>query len=513
MRMPLRTLRAQLALLIVAALALAQAISLWLFVDERSLAVRAALGFDVAGRAANVARLIDEAPPELRPAIRRAATSPLVRFSLDDAPAVTHSDHDDGGRTERRIRGMLGDRQDREIRVELHRNEGPTMAMPDADMWPGMSEMHQEMMRTPMMRTHMRRMQMSGVEMTLSIALKDGRWLNVATPFARPPLQWPVLSTLSFGLSAAIILIAAFWYLAARLTGPLSRLARAAEAFGRGEEGAPLPEAGPEELRSLTRAFNRMQARLSRFVADRTRILAAVSHDLRSPLTALRVRAEMVDDDETREALVESVAEMQQMAEATLDFAKGLSGSEAPETVDLAALLAGLAAEEEDAVDLAPGPRIDLRLRPVAVRRALRNLIGNAIRYGRRAHVSWHVEDCEAVIEIRDEGPGIPDSDLERVFDPFYRLETSRSLETGGHGLGLPIARTIIRAHGGEIVLSNPPQGGLVARVTLPLDGCEQAQNSMTSDQEETSHETPDDTGDGGRMAGQRTGPSGKRMA
>ncbi len=455
----LRSLRVQLILLIVGALVVAQAVSLWLFVDERTLAIRATLGFETAGRAANVARLIEEAPPGLHASILRAADSPLVRFSLDATPGVTHENHDDNGRIERFIRGLLaGDGAGRrEIRVELHEIEGGIL--PLAHLSPAMAEMHRAMMHDNLRAT----------VMNLSIRLADGRWLNVGTRLQRPPMQWPVLSVLTFGTTAALVLMVALWFVITRLTGPLRRLARSADRFGRGEDVAPLPETGPDEVRELTRAFNRMQERLRRFVADRTRILAAMSHDLRSPLTALRVRAEMVEDDETREALIESVGEMQRMAEATLDFAQGISGAETPETVRLADLVADTGAEAGGPVRVEGGPDLALRVRPVAFRRALRNLIGNAVRYGREAVVSWRRTGGGIVIDIRDRGPGIPEAERERVFDPFYRLETSRSLETGGHGLGLSIARSIVRAHGGEITLCDHPEGGLVARVTLPL--------------------------------------------
>ncbi len=458
-RNPFGSLRAQLTLLAVAALVVAQAISLWLFVDERNLAIRAALGFEAAGRAASVVRLIEEAPAELHPAILRAADSPLVRFSLDAAPAVAHGQHDDGGWVEHRIRRLLDDPAPppREIRVELHEIESRIVPMPHLS--PRMAEMHRVMMNGAL----------RAVEMRLSIALRDGRWLNVGTRFERPPLQWPILSVLTFGTTAAVVLIAALWYLVARLTGPLDRLARAAERLGRGEQVGPLPEDGPEELRNLTRAFNWMQARLTRFVADRTRIFAALGHDLRSPLTALRVRAELVDDEDTREALIETVEEMQQMAEATLEFAKGLSGGEASQEIELSTLLADLAEEAGGAAELVPGSAVLLHVRPIAIRRALRNVLSNALRYGDQARISWTRTGDEVLIEIRDRGPGIPEGELERVFDPFYRLETSRSLETGGHGLGLSIARSILRAHGGEIELHNDPAGGLVARLRLPV--------------------------------------------
>ena len=157
------------------------------------------------------------------------------------------------------------------------------------------------------------------------------------------------------------------------------------------------------------------------------------------------------------------------MADATLDFAKGVSGAETPESIRLDDLVADMEAEVGGPVRVEGGPDIMLRARPMALRRALRNLVGNAVRYGKEATVAWRVEGEGAVLEIRDRGPGIPEAEREKVFEPFYRLETSRSLETGGHGLGLSIARSIIRAHGGEITLFDHPEGGLVAQVTLPL--------------------------------------------
>ena len=455
------TLRGQLVVVIIATFVVAQGVSLWFFVDERSLAVRAALGLEAADRAANIVRLIEEAPADLRPAILRAANSPLVRFSLGPAPAVDHPGHDDGGRTARRIRTLLGEDDARDIRVELHRVEkamAPMPGMPEEAMG-----MHGEMMRGAA----------APVEMQISVAVAGGQWLNVATRFHSPPLQWPWISIAIFGLTAVLI-VGFVWLALNRLTGPLRRLARAAERLGRGEPVPELPEQGPEELRSLTAAFNDMQDRLTRFVAERTRLLAALGHDLRSPLTAMRLRAEMVEDDETRERLAAIIEEMQQMVEATLSFARGMATSEPPETVDLVRFVGDLAREAREAggeVVMAGGggPPLPVRLRPNAMRRALRNVIENAIRYGKRAGISLSRGEGVARIVIRDEGPGIPPEELERVFDPFVRLEESRSLETGGTGLGLSIARTIIHAHGGEIRLRNRKEGGLEAEITLPL--------------------------------------------
>ena len=453
----LRSLRVQLVLLIIIALGVAQFVSLWLFADERSLAIRAALGFEAAGRAANVARLIEEAPADLRPSIIRAANSPLVRFDLGTKPLVQHSDHSDGGLVETRVRALLNDSYSRDIRVELHQIQGAILPLPNLSH--EMTEMHLAMMRG----------ELSAIEMNLSISIAGGQWLNVSTRFERPPIQWPLYSMLTFGLTAMALLVAVSWFVMTGLLGPLRRLARASERLGRGEDIDALPERGPQEVRELTAGFNRMQDRLTRFVADRTRVLAALGHDLRSPLTAMRVHSDMVEEDETRESLVATVEEMQSMVEATLTFAKGLSGNEPMQDVDLQSFLEALRGDMVVPFVLSDGPEVTVRLRPNAIRRALRNVIENAVRYGGSATLGWISAEGEIEISVIDRGPGIPTAELERVFDPFFRLEESRSMETGGHGLGLSIARSILRAQGGEISLANHLDGGLIATIRLPV--------------------------------------------
>ena len=198
--------------------------------------------------------------------------------------------------------------------------------------------------------------------------------------------------------------------------------------------------------------------------------MAALGHDLRSPLTALRVRAELVDDDETKNAMISSIEEMQEMVETTLAFARGMAVSEPSESVELGSFLIQLKHDmlnsfvfnDEDA-------DVTLRVRPNALRRALRNVIENAIRYGGSADVSISRGQDMVSIEICDDGPGIPEEEIEEVFEPFFRLERSRSRETGGTGLGLSIARTLLRASGGDISLSNKPEGGVRARISLPI--------------------------------------------
>lgn len=229
--------------------------------------------------------------------------------------------------------------------------------------------------------------------------------------------------------------------------------------------------AGPSEVRETTQAFNRMKDRLTRFVNESTHMLAALSHDLRSALTAMRLRIEMLDETDDSIRLRALVAEMQSMVEATLEFAQGVARAQPAAEVDLAALLADLVGDVGgDKASLSPSPPLPVTIRANALNRALRNLIDNAVRYGGVAQVDLRRDANAAGITIADNGPGLPDDQLESVFEPFVRLEASRSRDTGGVGLGLAIARTIIQAHDGTVKLRNRREGGLEAVVTLPMD-------------------------------------------
>lgn len=454
------SLRGQLLLLMLLTLAIGQGLSAWLLADEREMALQAALGQEAASRAANVVNLMVEAPQDLRPAIVRAANSRLVRFSLDVTPTVDHRGRDHSGWAVAQIASQIRQNPQPEVRVELRRTS-ETM-QPMAGMPSEMAQMHAAMRDVPV----------SSVEMTISVAMTDGTWLNVVTLFHDPPYQINWTAFAAFGISAALI-VTTLWFALGKFTGPLARLAQATERFGRGENVEEIEPSGPNELQSLTVAFNHMHTRIRRFVDDRTRLLAALSHDLRSPLTALRVRADMIDDDKTRERIIGSTEEMQGMVDSTLAFAQGVSGIEEPETVDVGNFLSDLVAEIKittPSVALAPFASVmKARVRPTSMRRAFRNIIENAVRYGEHAEIGIAESDGAVVITVDDNGPGIPEAELDRVFDPFVRLETSRSRDTGGTGLGLSIARTIVQSHGGDISLRNREGGGLRATISLPV--------------------------------------------
>ena len=451
-----QSLGGQLLVMLLLALAITQGLGLLLLTDERNRAVRAALGLEAAGRAANVVLLLDSAPADLRTSILRAADSPLVRFEVGPDPQAQH-DSTEADQVLRQIRQILGE-PEREVRADVHALSVVSLPTPDG-IPVAMRAMHEAMMAG---RT-------DPVELTLSIRLAGGDWLNVRTMFHRPGPQLSPQALLPLLMMAVAVALVA-WWTAQRVVGPMRALALGADRLGRGLDADPLPMTGPFEVRETTQAFNRMKGRLTRFVNERTHMLAALSHDLRSPLTAMRLRIEMLDETEDSIRLKALVEEMQAMVAATLEFAGGVTRAEPATTVDLAAMLADLVGDVGgDRATLAGSRPLPATIRPQGLNRALRNLIDNAVRYGGVAKVTLKQEPGMAFITIADKGPGLPEDQLEAVFEPFVRLEGSRSRETGGVGLGLAIARTIIQAHGGTVMLRNLPAGGLEAVVGLPV--------------------------------------------
>ncbi|HMN44387.1 MAG TPA: HAMP domain-containing sensor histidine kinase [Povalibacter sp.] len=302
----------------------------------------------------------------------------------------------------------------------------------------------------------------------VTVRLPDGDEIVFRTlaPHPGPPLPKQIF--INLGLLTA--LLAVVLYLMTRsITRPLSDLAQAADAVGRGENQL-LPERGAKELRDATHAFNTMQERLRRYLDSRTRVVAAMSHDLRTPLTRLRLRAEALDDDEARSRFVADIDEMSRMVTGALNMFKGLNDEEPARQVIVDDVLAAIQQEfAELGVPFAIEGHSDAPIlgKEQSLKRCLSNLLNNAVKYGSNV-VARVSDDDELVITIQDEGPGIPAEELERVFEPFYRVEASRNRDTGGTGLGLSIARDIAQAHGGSIVLRNHPGGGLEAIVRLP---------------------------------------------
>jgi signal transduction histidine kinase len=303
----------------------------------------------------------------------------------------------------------------------------------------------------------------------VNITLQDGSNIALIIPMRGQIPPQPVWSALLL----FVVCIALLAWLVARIaTRPLRQLADAADNLDISRAGEPLPEQGSTEVRVATRAFNRMQKRIYEDVRERTGMLAAITHDLQTPLTRLRLRLEKLPDEALRNKLVGDMQAMQQMLHEGLELARSMDTSEAAQMLDLDSLLDSLcsdAVEAGQSVDYLEHTAVQLKAHPLALRRAFSNLLDNAVKYGQRAEVSLTREARQCHIRIRDFGPGIPPELLETVFTPFYRIEHSRSRESGGTGLGLSIARNIVLRHNGELTLTNHPAGGLQVHVVLPI--------------------------------------------
>jgi signal transduction histidine kinase len=301
--------------------------------------------------------------------------------------------------------------------------------------------------------------------------LPDGSVLTFRS--AHAPSLVPVAPWASLATAMAILVGVAAVVLMHRIAGPLRELTRATGRIGHGAV-VRVPEIGPDETRDIARALNAMQERIHRLVRERTQALAAVSHDLRTPMARLRLRLDHVEDEGERCAMASDLDDMRAMVDATLSYLRGDTDPEVRQTVNVASVLMGIADASADAGrDVAfKGPRRSLAaVRPVAFRRALENLVDNGVRYGARVRIGLEVEATALVLRVDDDGPGVPPDEVARAFEPFTRLEGSRNRNSGGTGLGLTIAKRAVEAEGGTLRLVNRPEGGLRAEIRLPRAG------------------------------------------
>ena len=495
-----RSLAGQLIAALMIALVLAQVISIMMFAFERKNITLTATRGQILDRTASVVRVLNQTDMALHDRFLNAAEGQGVRFDLADKtdlalPAKGSAEAGLAHRLERRA-GLA----DNSVRFSKLPAEPFLMAARErakaddtasADAPPaGRGMMNGRVMmngqgppddrnrlfrhrrnwddRTPPWRRF--RDPILAQDMKIAVPLDSGKWLIVKSEVPTPPAKWgrPFLISL---LVTALLIIAVVVLIVRKLTAPLRELESASRKLGRGETFAPLKEEGPTEIRGTISAFNAMQERLMRFVQDRTRMLAAVSHDLRTPITTLRLRTEFIDDDEMREKLQETLEEMQEMTDAVLAFAREDASKEETRDVNLAALLSSMAEDYQELgknVDFEGPDNLTFSCRQMSLKRALRNLTENALRYAGNALLKLEATPRHIEIKVCDNGPGIPAEKLEEVFAPFFRVEGSRNLETGGVGLGLSITRTIIRSHGGDVTLKNRKSGGLEATISLP---------------------------------------------
>lgn len=305
----------------------------------------------------------------------------------------------------------------------------------------------------------------------IDIELRGGGVLTAVTPVGREH-RLGYIEQAAIALFFLMVMGGLWAWLTWTVNAPLMRFAQAAERVGLDVHAAPFPEQGPAQLRRAIRAFNEMQVRLQRLLTDRTLMLGAISHDLRTPLTRLRLRVETDRVADERPKMLADIESMEAMLSSTLSFVRGVDDAEPSETVDLDLALqtvCDLLSDVGEEVDYEGPARCNYRCKPQALMRALTNLVTNATTYGGAAHVRLHRGTAGGfLIEIADNGPGIPDAEKAKVFEPFYRSAGTRHLDNGGMGLGLSIARSIILAHGGSIELRDADPRGLLVRVVLP---------------------------------------------
>lgn len=299
-----------------------------------------------------------------------------------------------------------------------------------------------------------------------SARMPDGRWINAAG-LVRPTENASIFALLFQTLLLFVAVMVPLALVARRIARPLVKLTERVQRVGLADEIAPMPTEGPDDVKQLIEAFNAMQARVSTLLGEKDVMLGAIGHDLKTPLAALRVRIESVDDDSERDKMAATIDEMVTILDDILTLARLGKSGEALQSVDIGALVESIVEEFPAASLHAPNSRVVASIRPVLLRRALRNLIGNAITYGKAARVSIAVTQGRVSIAIEDDGPGIDPALTESMFEPFTRAEKSRSRSTGGSGLGLTISRAIARAHGGDVVLENRSEGGLKASLSF----------------------------------------------
>jgi len=466
----------QTVLVLLIGLTASHLVSMAIYSSDRGEVLALSGGEETARRIASIARLVDQVPPEWRGRILEAVQSPTLKAGLGSESALPPAPQE--GRSSSLIgrflvREIFGT-DEGEVIVRL---EGP----PEGSA--AMPYLPQDMMASPgMMGPMQRHMHMgwfgprmiedwpSGSSLRASVRLRDGRWLNFGATIPEPPHLWSAPALLSLALMVVTVVVFSLWAVR-RLTGPIRTFAAAADRLGRDVQAPPLAESGPVEIRQAVKAFNGMQERLRRLVENRTRMLAAISHDLRTPITQLRLRAEFIEDAEEQAKTLTTLKEMEAMIASTLTFARDDATVEEPRTVDVAALVESLCDDLADAgkpVSFEPAEKIAVTCRPAALKRAVANLIENAVKYAAAARVAIVAEAKDVRVIVDDDGPGIPPEELENVFTPFYRVNKSRGGDIGGVGLGLSVVRAVVDAHGGHVRLENRDGGGLRAVLELP---------------------------------------------
>ena len=457
------TLFGRLVLILLGGLFAAQLLGAVILLHDRGLALYEASGLHAVQRIADIVRVLDTVGPDEGKAILPAVNTAFLRVSFTKAPSPQPASSEEEGLHAAHLRTVLqralGD--NRPLRITITEIERP----PPGPHKHGAIHPHgPPLEHMPIFGRFARR----GVSFFIQVQLRDGYWVSFEHRLSQEQFAWPLRLLLTLGILLVPVILLSL--LAVRwVTQPLTLLGNAALELGRDIHHAPLPEAGPAEVRHAAAAFNTMQTRLARYVKDRVQMLAAVSHDLRTPITRLRLRAETLEDTDLKAKVLRDLDDMETMVDAALEFMRDTNSAEAIQPLDISALLESIQADMEEMgkeVHLSGQTRRPFPARPSALKRCFTNLLENAVKYGERAMVTIEDEPQWLRITVADSGPGIPEQDLAQVFEPFVRLDSARG--GSGSGLGLSIARNIAHAHGGDLKLRNREEGGLEAVLTLP---------------------------------------------
>jgi signal transduction histidine kinase len=450
-----RSLSAQTLAVLVLILALSHAVAIGIYALDRRTAAFEIEAYDFADRVVGMVDLLQHLPPAWREDVVRESDGRTFHVTLDAAPDAPGDNLYEAmsAAVADRIRAQLPGMPADAIRVSLTALPFvPRDDAPPTDLVPDGSS------RTPLF-AH------------ISVALGEAGWLNFVGDLPSAKSFW-LAPTAAYIVSIAVGMGAVAIWLLSRVTAPFRVFAAAADRLGRDIRTETLPERGPTEVIQAAQAFNAMQRRVQRLVDNRTQVLAALSHDLKTPVTLIRLRTELMPESEERKKVLATLDDMQATIDAVLEFATATLLEEARRRVDMTALLGSICEDLQDAVQdvaFAPAERVHVTCQRVGMKRALGNLIDNAVKYGGAARVAIERRGALVDILIDDDGPGIPEDMMESVFMPFYRVDESRGDEKGGSGLGLSIAQAIVHGHGGQIGLENRPGGGLRVRVTLPV--------------------------------------------
>jgi len=475
-------------LVLLLGLTVSHMVSLAIYSGDRQTELTNFGGEQISRRIAAAVETVERTPTALRSQAIGSLWGP--GFSLTLSPRSVLKANGAGGWRLRMVRKVLmeyldGYDKDRIRIAYVHPSDTKDKSEPGSNDGVGLAndpltamQRHMgQMMSGPNDGSHWRSAYMSrhwrGAEvLKVSVRLSGGDWLNVAAPAVRFTPFWRSRMSASIFVMGLLVFALSVWAVR-RATAPLALFEKAAERLGRDVNAPPMNEEGPREVRRAARSFNQMQRRLKAYFEDRTHMLAAISHDLRTPITRLRLRAELIEDGEQQKKILDDLAQMEEMIVATLAFARDEATSEADIRFDLAAVLQSQCDAAADSGSKATylGPdKLTYTGRAVALMRAFQNLIDNAIKYGGRADIVVERDAQSVIVHVDDAGPGIPEAERQRVFEPFYRIEGSRNRETGGVGLGLAVVRSVVTAHGGEISFASggPENDGFRVTVILP---------------------------------------------